>query len=502
MARLPVLLATVLAAGGCAVVGPDYVRPAIDAPAAWRVSPEQGEALANTAWWSALGDPVLDGLIRTALENNRDVRIAAERVLEFAARVDVTRAGTYPQLGYEGAGARGRSIVPGVGGATGNSFAANLNVGWELDVWGRIQRATEAARANLLAAEEVRRSVILTLVSTVASSYVRLLTLDDQLGIARKTVDSRAKSLALFDLQFEGGIVSELEVAQVRSEYELAQTRIPEIERQIARLENALSVLLGRNPGPVTRGRSSDTLALPPVPAGVPSDLLERRPDIRAAEQQLIAANALIGVARAQYFPRISLTGLFGYASDDLSDLLQDSSNVWSAGGGLLGPIFDGGRIAGDVRATEAAQRQAVLNYQNAILTALREVDDALIDHRKTREIVAAQERQLDALRTYAEFANLRYDEGQVSYIEVLDAERRLFDAELTNAVSSGDVFIALIDVYKAMGGGWVELAEQTANAVDFPPSGDAARGGPLAPQATQPAALRRGESTDAPTPR
>jgi multidrug efflux system outer membrane protein len=495
VARLLAVAAVLLLTGGCTVVGPDYVRPEVDMPETYRVSLEEGADLANTAWWSAFDDPVLDELIQIALENNRDVRIAAERVLEFAARVDVTRAGLYPQLGYQGGAARGRSIVPGADGITANSFAASLNVGWELDVWGRIQRATEASRANLLAAEEGRRTVILTLVSTVATSYVRLLSLDEQLLIARKTVASRAEALNLFQLQFEGGVVSELEVAQVRSEFELAKTRVPEIERQIERLENALSILLGRNPGPITRGRTSDALTMPPVPSGIPSDLLERRPDIRAAEQQLVAANALIGVAKAQYFPRISLTGLFGYASDDLSDLLQSSSNVWNVGGGLFGPIFDAGRIAGDIRATEAAQRSAVLNYQNAVQTALREVDDALIDNRKTREIVNAQRQQLDALRSYARFANLRYDEGQVSYIEVLDAERQLFDAELANAISSGNVFIALINVYKSMGGGWIAVAEQTANEVDFAPPADAERTGPFGMPVTQPSALQATET-------
>ena len=242
MARLLAVAAVLLLTGGCTVVGPDYVRPEVDMPETYRVSLEEGADLANTAWWSAFDDPVLDELIRIALENNRDVRIAAERVLEFAARVDVTRAGLYPQLGYQGGAARGRSIVPGADGITANSFAASLNVGWELDVWGRIQRATEASRANLLAAEEGRRTVILTLVSTVATSYVRLLSLDEQLLIARKTVASRAEALNLFQLQFEGGVVSEHEVAQVRSEFELAKTRVPEIERQIERLENALSI--------------------------------------------------------------------------------------------------------------------------------------------------------------------------------------------------------------------------------------------------------------------
>ena len=460
------LAVALLLTAGC-TFGPDYARPDIDMPDAYRISTGQAAELANTAWWSLFDDPILDRMIETALRNNKDVRLAAERVLEFAARVDISRAGLYPQLGYQAAAGRSKSNVPGRGQSTDDNFLATLNVGWELDVWGRVQKATEAERARLLAAEEGRRSVILSLVSSVATSYIRLLNLDEQLRIARKTVYSRRETLRLFQLQFQGGVVSELEVSQVRSELELARTLVPQIEREIALLENSLSILLGQNPGPITRSRNFNKLSLPPVPAGLPSELLERRPDIRAAEQQLVAANALIGVARTQYFPTISLTGLFGFVSDELSDLFDSSSDIWGYDAGLLGPIFDGGRIAGNIRATEAAQRQAVIAYQQAVQTAFREVDDALIQNRKAREIVTARKRQLDALRDYARLALLRYDEGQVSYIEVLDSERRLFDAELSYAINRGDVYIALVNVYKSMGGGWVAKAEQTANTID-----------------------------------
>lgn len=460
------LAVALLLTAGC-TFGPDYARPDIDMPDAYRISTGQAAELANTAWWSLFDDPILDRMIETALRNNKDVRLAAERVLEFAARVDISRAGLYPQLGYQATAGRGKSNVPGRGQSTDDNFLATLNVGWELDVWGRVQKATEAERARLLAVEEGRRSVILSLVSSVATSYIRLLNLDEQLRIARKTVKGRRDTLSLFQLQLDGGVVSELEVSQVRSELELAKTLVPQIEREIALLENSLSILLGQNPGPITRSRNFNKLSLPPVPAGLPSELLERRPDIRAAEQQLVAANALIGVARTQYFPTISLTGLFGFVSDELSDLFDSSSDIWGYDAGLLGPIFDGGRITGNIRATEAAERQAVIVYQQAVQTAFREVDDALIQNRKAREIVTSRKRQLDALRDYARLAQLRYDEGQVSYIEVLDSERRLFDAELSYAINRGDVYIALVNVYKSMGGGWVAKAEQTANAID-----------------------------------
>lgn len=466
------LLAALLVGSGCSVTGPDYVRPGIDTPAAYRIAAGDSAEIANTRWWSQFGDPVLDRLIDTALANNHDLGLAAERVLEYAARVDATRAGLYPQLGYDASAARSRSAVPGGRTITANSFAAGLNLGWEFDVWGRIQRATEAERARLLAAEEGRRTVILSLVAAVANGYVGLLNLDEQLAITHKTIASRAESLRLFELQFRGGVVSELEVAQARAELEQARTRVPQIERQIALLENSLSVLLGLNPGPVARGGRFDQLVMPPVPAGLPSELLARRPDIRAAEQQLVAANALIGVAEAQYFPRISLTGLFGFASSELGDLFDSASNVWGAGGGLLGPLFDGGRIDADLRVSESAQRQALIDYRRSVQTAFREVDDALVQHQKAREIVAAQHRQLAALRDYARFARLRYDEGQVSFIEVLDAERRLFDAELSDAISRGEVYVALVDLYKSMGGGWIDLAGQAADAARAEPAG------------------------------
>ena len=312
--------------------------------------------------------------------------------------------------------------------------------------------------------------MILTLVSTVTTSYIDLLSLDEQLEVARQTIKARKDSLDLFELKFKGGVVSELEVSQIRSEYEQAAVRIPSIERQVALRENALSVLLGRNPGPIKRSSSIDLLTLPDIPSGLPSELLERRPDIRQAEQNLIAANAQIGVAKAQYFPTISLTGLFGYASTALSELFDDTANLWGIGGDILGPIFTGGRLSGQLQASEAVQRQLLQSYLLSVQTAFREVDDALISTRKYREELAAQGRQVDALKEYARLAQLNYDEGQVSYIEVLDSQRRLFDSELVYTQTQGLVYATIVSMYKALGGGWIEQAEDVANEVDFPP--------------------------------
>jgi len=463
----------VLSLVGC-TVGPDYVRPQVDSPDTWRVDYRAAADVSNLHWWRQFQDPVLDDLIDIALKENKDVRIAAARVLEFAARVDIFRSGFFPQIGYQGDASRNRASREVFGGvSTGdrgyNNYAVAANLSWELDLWGRIRRATEAARADLLVEEENRRTVILSLVSAVATSYVTLRQLDRQLEVSRETRDVRAESLRLFEVKFKGGVVSELELAQVRTEYEQAAAAIPPLERQIALSENALSILLGRNPGPIPRGKSIDELIQPPVPEGIPSTLLARRPDIRAAEQNLIAANARIGVARAQYFPTISLTGLFGYASEQLGDLLQGSANLWNIGGSALGPVFTGGGISGQVRASEAVQRQALVSYLQTVQTAFREVDDALISVQKSREQLAAEGRRVAALADYARLARLRYDGGYASYIEVLDAQRFLFDAQLQYVAIQGDLYASLIGTYKAMGGGWIIEAQQSADRVDFP---------------------------------
>lgn len=475
LSRSGILSLVLLSVSACTAVGPDYVRPEIDSPDAWRVDYAAAADVANTRWWEQFDDPVLTQLIGIALRENKDVRIAAARVEEFAARLDITRSGFYPQIGYNGQASRNqasREVFGGVPSGTGRTYSdysATLNAGWELDVWGRIRRATEASRADLLAQDENRRTVILSLVSAVANTYVTLRQLDRQLEVSQNTLATRAEALQLFEIKFKGGVISELELAQVKVEYEQAAAAIPPIERQIALTENALSVLLGHNPESIPRGKSIDALLLPPVPAGAPSALLENRPDIRAAEQNLVAANARIGVARAQYFPSISLTGLFGYVSDELDNLLQNSANVWSLGGGALGPIFTGGAITGQVRASEAVQRQALVAYLQTVQTAFRDVDDALVNVQKTREQLEAEGRRVQALRDYARLAKLRYDEGYASYIEVLDAQRSLFDAELQYVGVRGTVYTSLVNTYKAMGGGWIIQAQATAAGTDTP---------------------------------
>jgi multidrug efflux system outer membrane protein len=480
--RLAVLAAFAAFLGGCAV-GPDYERPVVDAPETFRFEDAQARDTANLKWWMLFGDPQLERLIDIALAENKSVLIAAARVEEFYGRYGAQRGQQFPQVGVQadaGSQRLSRLSTPPIptGDVTADFFAVDLGVAFELDLWGRLRRASEAARADLLAAEENRRTVILSLVAAVATAYVNLLDLDRQLEVARNTVKTRAESLRIFEMRFEGGVISEMELQQVRSEYEVALAAIPLLELQIAQQENNLSVLLGRNPGPIARGGVLDELVLPTVPAGLPSDLLERRPDIRQAEQQLIAANARIGVAKAAFYPSISLTGLLGTASDSLSDLFTGPAKTWTYAATLGQPLFTGGTLLGQLRASEAQQKQALLAYQQAIQTAFGEVENALVDQARSRERVAVQRRQVSALGRYAELARLRYDDGYTSYIEVLDAERSLFEAQLQLTQTQGQLYFALIELYKALGGGWVDHADQLAPA----PAVDLGRNPPLIP--------------------
>ncbi|TFW27167.1 efflux transporter outer membrane subunit [Massilia horti] len=451
---------------GCAV-GPDYKRPAVDAPAAFRFEIKDAREMANTAWWQQFKDPVLDQLIGIALLENKDVKIAAARIDEFLGQYATTRSFLFPQVGASLSGQRQRlpsAEAPFLGSFNGTVFetySAQLSLNWEIDLFGKLRRATEAARANLLASEEGRRATILTLVSSVAASYIALRQLDRQLEIAKDTARTRGESMEVFRERFEGGTVSALELAQSQSDYEAALVAIPPIETQIAQAEDALALLLGRNPGPIMRGVALSDLALPAVPAGLPSQLLERRPDLRQAEQNLIAANAQIGVARAQYFPTISLTGLLGMISGEFSGLFKGANKAWSYGLAGSMPVFTAGGIAGTVQTAEATQQEALLRYQQAIQGAFRDVSDALIAHTKSREQLAYQERQVATLRNYLELARLRYDNGYTSYIEVLDAERNLYSAEQAQAQTLGNVYVSLVNLYKAMGGGWVAQAER-----------------------------------------
>lgn len=452
--------------GGCAV-GPDYRRPSVETPRSWRIEEKDARNVADTAWWEQMNDPVLNDLVASALRENKDVKIAAARVEEFAGRLSVSRGAMLPQAGADASAGRerlsrkGLPHVPSTTANLGNLYQASAGVQWEIDLFGRLRRATEAARADFLATEEGKRATILSLVGSVVSEYVNLRDLDKQLEIARRTVRSREESFRIFGLRFRGGVISEIELNQAKSEYEQALATVPSLERAVALQEHALSALLGRNPGSIPRGASIDDLGRPAVPAGLPSDLLERRPDIRQAEQELIAANARIGVARAQYFPSISLTGALGGTSTDLSALFGGPARTWSYAVPVSVPIFAGGVIAGGVKIAEAQREKLLIRYRQAIQDAFRDVEDALADHLHTRDQLEAQERQVETLRNYARVARLRFNNGYTSYIEVLDAERSLFNAELACTQTRGAEYQALANLYKAMGGGWVADAER-----------------------------------------
>jgi multidrug efflux system outer membrane protein len=445
---------------GC-VQGPDYVKPSVDVPSAYRSAGEGAPLTSTDHWWTGYGDPQLDALVEEALGNNRDLRIATARVDEFAAILAGTRSQAFPQVGYGLSGNRTRSSqekLPSFVDPLSTTWSSILSASWEIDLWGRIRRETEAARANLLATEEARRGVTLTLISSIISSYVTLLDLDEQLRVAQATVDGRKKSVTLFETRLAGGWVSEFEMSRVRSEYEIALAQIPPLQQGIVTQEHALSVLVGRNPGPIARTAKLNDMRTPAIPAGLPSDLLLRRPDILQAEQQLIASNALIGSARALFFPRISLTGLLGLASPSLGRLFSGDADTWSFTGDVAGPIYTGGGLTAAVDQATARRDQSFANYELVIQNAFRDVEDSLADVRHSAELRDSLQRNVAALQRGVELANERYDNGFSDYLEVLDTERSLFSAQLQLAAARGDYQRALVSLYRALGGDWTAV--------------------------------------------
>jgi len=425
------------------------------------LAPDAGQqtsaSLADEKWWTVFQDPQLQQLIRTALVQNYDVRIAATRILQAQAILGITRADQYPTItgGASTTNTRAQrtKVLPEF---ESSANEVNLSLVWELDFWGKFRRATEAARASLLATEWGKRAVISSLVSNVATAYFQLRELDLELEISKRTLDSRKQSLNLVEIRARGGVTALIDVRQSEQLVYTAAGSIPDLERRIEQQENFLSVLLGNNPGPITRGKSLvENSVLPTVPAGLPSSLLEKRPDIQATEQQLVAANARIGVAKAAYFPQITLTAIAGYQSPALTDLFTGPAGFWNFGGQLLQPIFTGGRIRSNVRLTEAQQQEAVLFYQSTIQQAFREVSDSLIAYRKDQEFRQQQELLAVAAEDTVRLANVRYSGGVSSYLEVLDSDTRYFDAQLALAQAQLNERLALVQLYNALGGGW-----------------------------------------------
>jgi multidrug efflux system outer membrane protein len=472
---IPIL--SIAVGSGCAV-GPNYKRPAVDVPGMYRgasteaatpeatttsqpaatTAPQQTAAsLGDEKWWNVFEDPELQSLIRTALKNNYDVRIAASRVLEAQAQLGVTRADQYPSVGVGGAIADQRS--PAIGPIP--SYEVSLgqvtaSAAWNLDFWGRYRRATEAARANLLANEWARKQVMATLVANVATAYFQLRQLDLQLEVSKRTLGSRGESLKLTQTLEQHGLSSLLDVRQSEQLVYTAAEEVPDFERQIAQQENALSILLGKNPGDIPRGlKLTEQPHSPEVPAGLPSTLLERRPDIHEAEQNLISANAQIGVARSAYFPQISLTASAGFETPALTGLFTGPAGLWNFGASLTQPIFEGGRIKSNVRLTEAQREQFLLTYQQTIQGAFRDVSNALVAYRKDREFRIQQEQLWKSAEDAARLSQVRFKAGTTDYLEVLTNETNSFTAELGLAQAQGNELIAMVQLYQALGGGW-----------------------------------------------
>jgi multidrug efflux system outer membrane protein len=471
MNRISTLALAAVLLGGCAV-GPDYKRPPITSPEEFRGRPAEpspasapaeagspaapAESLADAAWWEILPDRTLQGLIDEALRNGYDIRLAAWRVAEAEAAAGIARSEYFPQVQGGAGWSRGRVsefVVP--GGDTLELYDVHVGLSWEIDLWGRIRRLNEAALARYLSTEEARRAVQLSLVSQVATAYFELRALDFELEIARRTSDAFRETHDLFSRRYEAGLASELETASAAAPLASTQALIPDLERRIVAQENRIALLLGKNPEDVPRGAALNDQILPPaIPAGLPSDLLKRRPDLRQAEQELVAANADVGVSVAAFFPSISLTGAFGGIAPQVGDLFQ-AGKTWSVGGGLLTPLFQGRRLKSQHQAALARWEQAKVEYERSVTNAFGEVSTALVAYERLATVEREQADAVAAYRSAVDLANSRYLSGLSDYLEVLQAQRQLFPAENTLAQVRFNRLAVLVELYRALGGGW-----------------------------------------------
>jgi multidrug efflux system outer membrane protein len=446
---------------GCAV-GPDYQRPANPAltPAAFRWETQAStNSFANLPWWRVFHDDTLQTLVRTALTNNYDVRIAVTRVEQARASAAQARGQYYPQLDYGVAGGGGKNVsdnAPSPTGKNGSELAAYVTASWEIDLWGRLRRLNESARAQFLASQEAQHDVQISLVAQVAQNYLQLLALDRQLQIAQESTNSYGASLKIFNERLQGGVASKLETASAEALMDAAAATIPDLERQVALQEDQLSVLLGQNPGPILRGGTSlEQQAPPEVPAGLPSALLERRPDIREAEAQLRSANAQVGVAKANFFPQLDLTALFGEVSPELSAFTAGAAPAWELAAGLTGPLFHGGQLRAQYAQARATRDQFALQYESTVLNAFQEISDALISREKLAAARTQQARAVDAYREAVKIAMERYRLGNADYYEVLQEQQLLFPAENSLVQFQLNQLLAVVQLYRALGGGW-----------------------------------------------
>jgi outer membrane protein, multidrug efflux system len=456
-AMLPLIIS------GC-VLGPDYERPEVPEPVIFRGEKglAEAESIASANWSTFVSDPVLRELIRDAIANNLDLRTAAARVTEARARYGIVKSFMYPEVGVSGgySAQQDSLLADQPQGEASNSSYENWNAGvqvsWELDLFGRIRRQSEAAFARYLATEQGQRAVLVSLVGDVSSNYLLLRQLDLELEIARQTVVSNEETVRFYQNRLKGGLSNRLELDTAVANLARTNTLIPQLERQVAFTENGLSLLLGRPPGPIKRGEPLSAWHVPPaVPVGVPATLLERRPDVQAAEQQLVAANANVGAAKSLYFPRISLTGLYGSVSGDFSDLMDNDAEVWSVSPSLFAPVFQGGRISRNYEAAQASYEQAFAQYQKAALNGYREVSNALVGLRTFGDARATLQIGVTALQDAVNLSRLRYDAGLASYLEILNADQDLFDQRILLAETQGEELRAYVELYRALGGGW-----------------------------------------------
>ena len=456
MSRLRLLVLLVPLVASCTLT-PDYERPELDVPEEYIAQAPSGETVANLDWWELFQDEQLQLLIRTALEENKDLGIALSRIQEARLTVTAVRANQFPFLslgGFFGREKQSRELFPGAD--ADDRFRVTGDLTYQVDMWGQYSRATEAARARLLGTEAAYRTVTISLVSQVANTYLLLRDLDQRLLVSERTLKTRLESLVIIQARFDKGTVPELDVFQALIEVEVAKTAIAAFQRQIVQTQNALRILLGRNPGPVTRGDALASQIFPPaVPTGLPSELLQRRPDVLQAEANLMAATATVGVAEALRYPSISLTGSFGAESTDLSDLNSGDAETWGIGANLFAPIFNSGQLKAQAEAARERARQAAFVYESTLQESFREVEDALVAVRTYNVENEAQTRRAFAARNAARLSRARYDGGVVDYLEVLDTERTLFDAELAQSQTLQLYYNAIVRLYGALGGGW-----------------------------------------------
>jgi len=458
------VLTALLTLSACATMGPDYERPTPETPESYRTETVPAEYTVNLRWWELFKDPALYELVTTALEKNRDVNIAAARIEEARAALGFTRADQFPRLDINAGAGTGNFA----GGTRSDNEVTNLYIAptasWEIDFWGKFRRGTEAARAELMATEYGLKTLQLSLVAEVVAAYYRLLDFQQRLAIAERTLESRLESLDIIQQRFDKGIIPEIDLNQAQIQKEIAEGAIPLYQRQIALTENALSILAGRLPAPVYMGSSFSDQPLPPaIPMGLPSEILQRRPDVAQTAALLHAQTARIGVAVALRFPAVSLTGILGVASTEVGSVTSDGG-AWFVGGSLLGPIFDFDKSAQRVAVEEARTRQAMFQYESSVLTAFREVEDALVEIETYKVEIASAERKLAAARNANALSAERYDKGVTSYLEVLEADRTLFSVELERSELGQQFFRSYVQLYKALGGGWLTREERQSS--------------------------------------